>query len=482
MLANVKYTRRSFLRLSALAALGLVAAACGATPTPTKAPATKAAVEPTKAVAATAAPTKAAEVTKAPAAAGPITMRFVNRDLPFGAHMIEFSRRYEKANPNITVKNEDVSWNDIPKKTELMMVGGALPDVIWQQGAVMPYYAYKGAYAPLDDIVKADGFDLKVFFPWLLKGHCVYGGKTYALPGEPNPGQGSCMYINTDMYTAKGLTVPETDAKWTYEQFREICLKLTDSSKKVFAYNEGWSPQSMACFAGSWGGLLTSGGEHRGLGEKFTFTTDPKMVEGFKFYLNLRIKDHVMPLATELMEGGTMKMWLSQVLVIRTGNMGDLQGIDKTIAGAYKWKPVMSPLGVAGGMRGSGNNTVQWQMGMSTKYPEQAWGLLKLLTSVECSTWNTLNTGKQPGGRIASWQDPEITKLPITGEMFKVYGDWMAKGTVEMQAGPANLRINEFNDMWTQDGQPLHEGLKSWDEQAPIIQKKGEEIFAKPKP
>jgi ABC-type glycerol-3-phosphate transport system substrate-binding protein len=480
-------TRRQFLAKATMIAGGIATASlltsgatCGPTPTPEVIKETVIVEKPVeKVVKETVVKEVVKEVTMAPEVKTPITMRFLLRSGPQGSQMVEATRLYMEANPHITVNVEDASWGDIPKKTELLMVGGQLPDALWGQGMLMPYYSFIGAYRELDDIIAAKNYDMGVYFPWLVDGHCKFEGKVHSLPTQPNCGQGSCTWVNVSLLEKNGIELPGDD--WTMDEFRELCLQVNDPDNNIFAYEMSWHMEGLQSFSGSFGGKFTADGPHTGLGRECVLTTDPKTVEGLQFFLDMRLKDRVMPLADEVLEGGSFKMWQAGNLVFADGNIGSVQGLPGIIQDRFKWTVLLGPIKPPNN-RGSANNTVSFFVGNQTKNPEEAFDLIALCTSTDISTWHTLVTGKQPGGRFSDWQDPRIVNLPLTGPIFKKYGEWLAEGPIDMRAAPWNLRVTEWWDMFHQEGQFVNQGIKTWDEWAPEFQRKADDIFAKDRP
>src|SRR5258708_12400493 len=113
---------------------------------------------------------------------------------------MDLSDEYMKANPNVTIKTEEVPFNDYMKKLQPMFAADIGPDVLWNSIWRQPNFARANVIIPLDDLAKNDP-SLPKYAPTALD-----MGKTkgvlYALPPSPSP---SFLPYNTPPFTEPGL-------------------------------------------------------------------------------------------------------------------------------------------------------------------------------------------------------------------------------------------------------------------------------------
>ncbi|MCD1260123.1 extracellular solute-binding protein [Paenibacillus athensensis] len=126
---------------------------------------------------------------------------------------------YQKANPNVTIKQEILDNEQYKNKLKVISASNELPDVgmTWAAGFLEPYV--KGnLFAPLDDVL-GDGFK-DSFVSGTTEAYAV-GGKTYALPLELNI---TPVYYNKAIFAKYNLTPPKT-----YDELKQIVKTLADN-------------------------------------------------------------------------------------------------------------------------------------------------------------------------------------------------------------------------------------------------------------
>ena len=392
-------SRRRFLRFTVLGAMGTaVLAACGGpatTPTPppkpTEAPkpaeATKPAAQPT------AAPTKpAAEATKpaaqptaapAKAAAGQIEMNWF---LPLSAApeikiWEDFVGRFQKANPNITIKGSYEPWNDYWTKLQTVMAGGAIPDVIWLHYTRIAEWASKDVVKPLDDLLVADKIDPKEFV--FIEGF-KYKGKIYGAPKD----NGITMdWFNADMYNKAGVPLPTKNT--TYDKALEGWKILTVDASGKNSTESGFNPNRIAQWGtaqlqtsprgeGLWTWFKSMGGKLYDADMKQSLINDPDSVAAIQWVADLQAKWKVAPLPGAITDPGDP---------FRIGKVANgythhamaffLHDEKRT----FKWDEMYYPQG-KGGLVISGGAT-GFSIPKATKHPDEAWVLTKFMTGEE---------------------------------------------------------------------------------------------------
>ncbi|MBC7237852.1 MAG: hypothetical protein H5T69_18575, partial [Chloroflexi bacterium] len=86
-----------------------------------------------------------------------------------------------------------------------------------------------------------------------------------------------------------------------------------------------------------------------------------------------------------------------------------------------------------------------------TKYPDETFGLMLRVLSVESFKWLNQTTGKQPGALLDTWYDPDIAaKYP----WFPKCADVMKK-CPDYYPVPANTRYTEWQDVGNNEISPI---------------------------
>lgn len=123
---------------------------------------------------------------------------------------------YQKANPNVTIKQEILENEQYKDKLKVISTSNELPDVgmTWAAGFLAPYV--KGnLFAPLDDVL--DSGLRNTFVAGTTEAYAI-DGVSYALPLELNIVP---VYYNKAIFAEHNLSVPET-----YSEFLNVVETL----------------------------------------------------------------------------------------------------------------------------------------------------------------------------------------------------------------------------------------------------------------
>ena len=204
-------------RLAAsLAALTLVAVACGTSTTSPPAP--------------TAAPGGSAPAASAPGAspgAGysgpPTTIEYAIWGDPAElANQSAVVDDFRAANPNITVDVTVSDWDAYWEKLLTGLAGGAAPDVFAMDGPLGNDYQRRDVLLDLTPLVTADGYDLSQLDANAVKQFTTKDGTIFGLPRDLNT---VALYYNKDMFDAANLPYP--DDTWTWDTLVDVGKQLT---------------------------------------------------------------------------------------------------------------------------------------------------------------------------------------------------------------------------------------------------------------
>jgi len=433
-----KITRRELLKWGMVGTGAVVLAAC-APKEPTPAPKQE---EPKK-----------EEPTAAPAAQAPaksegaVALRFLVRQGDMGGAMREFAKRYaDESNGKITVTTEEVPWAEVPKTLETQLVTDTMVDLTWGDTAWWPYLAKRGAFLVIEDMVAEEKIDLKEWFniEWFRK---WTNGELSGLGGDAGINHILAFYNKTWVTEAWGK---EPTDDWTMDDYVECMAACVKAKGKGYFGGNGPIGGNHVCdgWVRNWGGFYINPE-----GDKSLFA-EAKCQDGIKWMIE-QLKNGNWPGREDSAEGET-KMFLAGKQAILISNPGASQGM---VAGC---KENGIELGVCLAPKGPScfetpprrafipySNT--YGIWAKTKYPKETFGLLLRVTSVEAQKWLTMQTGKQPGARLATWYDADIVaKFP----WFPKVADLMKECT-DAFSMPGNTRYNEWKDVGDNEIKPI---------------------------
>jgi multiple sugar transport system substrate-binding protein len=384
-------TRRQALRLLGLGAGMTLLAACGqgAQPAPTAAPAKPAESKPAEAAkpaapaaqpAATTAPAKPAEAAKpaaqqAPAkTGGTVSLRFF-----FWTGSEEESKFWQdmaadasKAVGNVEVKFETDSFANFWTKLPADAASGTVADILGLQSLRTAGFTSRNLYVPLDDLIKDDkSFDLADFDKTIVDG-LSYKGQLYALAYDFGP---YVTYVNKTLFQKAGVPLPKPD--WTWNDFVETSKALTKTIDGAEVFGSVYSNafDRVVPF------IFSNGGDYANADFTKSTLSSPETVEAFQFYADLRYKHQA---AAPITDPGNFNNADRDQIQSGRGAMylnGPWQFINMRSKMKDDWDITTLPKGKAGAIStvaGSG-----FGISTSTKYPKEAWEVVKALTSTE---------------------------------------------------------------------------------------------------
>jgi multiple sugar transport system substrate-binding protein len=248
---------------------------------------------------------------------------------------------------------------------------GTAPDVFWIPGASTADYAKPGTLLDLAPIAGADkSFKLSDYYDAPMK-ELQENGHLWGLPRDIST---LVLYVNEDLFKAKGIEDPiatQAAGKWDWDHFLADAQALTDPANKTYGF-------SMSDWWGVWGYFIyAAGGNFFNADRKACGLTTPESQAGLQFLQDIFNKYKV---ATPPgMEGGVGE---TEFIAGQAGMYPNGRWMTPGMRtnAKYNWNVVDMP-------KGKVNSTwLFWGpyvIAKNTKYPEQAWAVIKALTSPE---------------------------------------------------------------------------------------------------
>ncbi len=314
---------------------------------------------------------------------------------------------------------EVTTQDEYNQKMIANMTAGDLPDVFYVGPAAVRSYVDNGYVLALDDYIDAAtiektwGTTQEIY---RYDGTNIGSGSLYALPKDL-----SCFAFayNQDLFDAAGLDYPDPNKPYTYDEFIEVCKKLTidkDGDGEI----DQWGVANADQF-GMTPYLYSNGVKF--LNEDMTkvnVANNPQMLEALTFYTDLTLNGLTPSVDQDTALGGYQR-WLDGQIGFYACGTWDVAAFMDPNTFPYKWNLCGWPVGPSGdGRSHTWMGSVGYCVSATTPYPDLCAELIsKLSTDVDGQrAVSGITTG-------ASIQLPNITDLAY-GE----FRDAVNNGTV----------------------------------------------------
>jgi multiple sugar transport system substrate-binding protein len=383
--------RRGFLRAAGVAAAAGGLAACGATPTPevirevvtqvVEKEVTKivegtpqvvketVVVEQTVMVEPTAAPTEVVTVRYSSVGWGGWLSE------PWQSIVTDFNASQGEV---MVPEYEDVAEGF--SKVLAQAAGNVAADVYLLENKMMPGFAARGFWLPLDEFVASSASVKEANYFANDWGECFFRGTQYMVPFDNSP---AMLWYNPELFQAAGVAEPPTKyGEWTWEDFLATAQALTsgEGADKVYGWlgERGYYLLNWMWSNGSTGFLSD---------DKTTATFDtPESIEALQWAVDLIQKYGVQPTAEQLTEGGT-----SGTFFAKRGAMaqkGTWWAIDLKAQEGLKWNTAPQPDGAAGAWVRNPNDA--WGIWIGSQHRAEGWKFIEFLDKDESLSKLTL--------------------------------------------------------------------------------------------
>lgn len=448
---SLAYSRRQFIKTAAALSAGALSATwlAGCAPMATPAPAPTPAEQPAEPPAA-----------QQPAPADQIVIRYMCRGDPLGDFMRDFSRLYEERNPNIVVKNESAGWGDLVTKVPVMVAGGTMTDVAFQHNTfMMPELSKRGAWLDVTPVADRDNHDFAIYFSWAVNS-LRQGPKDelVAMPMGVHNGENEIMW-NVEMLQEFGVGEPNEDM--TLEDFQNLLIQVQAKMPEpgyAAAFSNGF--YGMEAHARSFSGYIISQ-------DRTQCGLDlPETVQAHQWMIDLIHKDKVVPFRDAILASTKQMFYTETVAIYSNCGANAWVGFAEATGDKFTLGHCMWPHG-GGGKVGTTPSCDANVIYSETKHPDEAWGLVKLLSSAECAKATALSPARMtPGAVIEMWNDPEVIAVnPLYGNAARFWAEMDPEDFGNLPV-PANTRRGEFWDLYNHEWSAYRDGDRPFDQAA----------------
>ena len=371
---------------------------------------------------------------------------------------------WQKSHPEIQVKLEHIPFGSYVSKILTEIAGRAAPDIIASEVNMFVSFADKDVFLDLSPYVQKDSsFNLGDFFPEVVDRYTV-NGKVLSIPRDTAPM--ACIYYNKKLFDEAGLPYPNDN--WDWNDLLEKAKKLTkvDKDGKVTQY--GFYSDMWPNF------VLSNGGKMVDSVKKPTkcLLGSKESKEGLQFLVDLSQKYKVSPTSNTFRNQGlgVIQMFMMQRVAMFHSGIWETPIVKKVKD--FDWDVAMFPKG-PNGIRKFATGGTGYGILKSTKYPDEAWEVLKALSGDEGQIMLADSGLAQPANKkIAEGEHFALsTGVPLNKKMLNE----AVKMTVY---DPFHSKWREIRDLYIYpEFDLMFNGLKSVQDAVDAIVPKANELF-----
>jgi multiple sugar transport system substrate-binding protein len=293
---------------------------------------------------------------------------------------------------NACVKAETVKLPEDRAVRLQEISAGTAPCLVGFDSSDLPRVYLMDALMDLTPLMAADNFDPMDEFFESVYNTGIVDGKPVAIAKDYSV---SAFYVNTELLEKAGIDIPTEG--WTYDEYLQYAQLLTIDENGNNATSPDFDPTKVAQWGGSlpyWGGTtgwwrgfqsaLYSFGTHTISDDGKTTTgyiNSDTAVETWEWFRDFIHKNHAAPGATYMaaIEQGFDALFSTQKLAIAGSYWGPWFQDTFNKAENLKWTVVPLPTGPGG--HEAAIMWMGWGINSNCKTPDQAWQLLKWLTT-----------------------------------------------------------------------------------------------------
>lgn len=280
--------------------------------------------------------------------------------------------KFEELHPGVTIKFISTTQDQFGPKIQAAMAANNLPDVFYVGPNDIRTYVDNNKILELTPYIekaKANGVNIDDVFANALNKYRYDGtnlgvGPLYGLPKDLGP---FAFGYNVDLFKKTGIPLPDKDVPYTFEEFKEVCRKLTvdkNGDGKMDQWGTGLNVHwSLIQFI--WG----NGADY--LDETKTKVTidEPKFIEALQYWADMTLKYEMTPTAGEAQSMDTYQRWLKGEIGFFPVAPWDLAAFQKL---NFEYDLCPWPVAEKGMKSATWVGSVGYAVSKTTKYPELA--------------------------------------------------------------------------------------------------------------
>jgi multiple sugar transport system substrate-binding protein len=221
-------------------------------------------------------------------------------------------KKFEEKYTNVKVKLVSTTQDQYGQKIQAAMASNTMSDVVYMGPGDVKAWVNSGKMlkmtdylnkAEKDGILKLDDIWEKGINKYKYDGTKIGQGDIYALPKDIGPfGFG----YNKTLFEKKGIPLPDKTKPYTWDQFIEVCKKLTndtggDDATFGTGLNINWSLQPF---------VFSNGADWLNADANKVTVTDPKFVQALQYFVDQTLVNKITPSSQQGQTLDTYQRWL----------------------------------------------------------------------------------------------------------------------------------------------------------------------------
>ncbi|GAB2600337.1 extracellular solute-binding protein [Kribbella endophytica] len=255
-----------------------------------------------------------------------------------------------------------------PTKLDLQLVSGTAGLVTALNGTLIPTYAARGAHRPLDDLIAQDpDFDLDDFYK-PIQSISTFNDQTYAIGFDVAP---TVLYVNKSLLHKQGIANPSPTEPMSWATFRELAKELTKPPEQ-FGFSCAPSIDDLV----SW--IYCAGGNVMTKDATKSALNAPEAMEAIQYVVDLFVKDQVTPPIANLVTESSLSNFMEGNVAFMQNGPWQVVNVRKA---KFDWDIIPFPAGAAGSTPRVSGSSFAIPSKVKGDDLDLAWRLLKTLTS-----------------------------------------------------------------------------------------------------
>jgi multiple sugar transport system substrate-binding protein len=276
---------------------------------------------------------------------------------------------FEVANPNVDVALEQVPQDQYYTKLDASLGAGEGPDVMWQSSRA-PDYVDGGALQPLNEYIERDGVSLDAY-PMELTGLYEFDGELYGMPKD----QDAWTFVyNAAVFEKLGVEDVPT-AEWTWADMVRIAEQVKSkqtSPADVPLYYDYQFNNGVSSLIRSLGGAVVVDGH--------ASVSSPEGTRALEMVKDLQDRG-LIPRIADSADFDAVSSLISGTVAIAEIPSWNLSLLSKADVPAGTFHAVRAPS--VDGSWATDTNGLAYVMNANSAHKDEAWELIKFLTSDE---------------------------------------------------------------------------------------------------
>lgn len=366
-----------------------------------------------------------------------------------GEVVAQLMPEFERRNPGIRVRVQQIPWTAAHEKLLTAFVGEATPDVAQLGNTWVPEFVALDALQPLDRLVAAsDVIDRDDYFQGIWQTN-VIDSTTYGIPWYVDT---RVLFYRKDLLAAAGYDrVPTTWQGWR-EAMEAMKARMEPRQYPILLPTNEW-PQPVI-FGLQTGATLLNEAGTRGNFE------GPRFREAFEFYVDLFRSGLAPVVSASEIANRYQEFARGNIAMMITGpwEIGEFRNrMPPEVQDRWMTAPLPGPDGPGVSMAG-GSSLVLFQ---GSEHPEAAWKLIEYLSRPEQQLRFYALTGNLPPRRSA-WADSALTNSPYL-PAFREQLERVEPLPKVPEWEQIATKVYEYGEQAVRGGRPIDEVLAALD-------------------